>query len=144
MKSIETEIVIQAPAEQIWNVLTGFEDYSEWNPFITSIGGSLVQGKSLEVTMEIEPGKANTFNPLLLSVIPRKKICWRGKYLAKWIFQGTHYFILEKTDNGETHFIHGETFSGIMVNNYMKRKGGMVREKFIALNKALKERAENN
>jgi uncharacterized protein YndB with AHSA1/START domain len=39
MKHIKTEILINAPIEKIWAVLTDVSYYSSWNPFITKIDG---------------------------------------------------------------------------------------------------------
>lgn len=37
--SISTEIEIAAPPATIWAVLTDYERYPEWNPFLTKISG---------------------------------------------------------------------------------------------------------
>ena len=39
MKEVFSEIDIQAPAERVWQVLTDFASYPEWNPFIRRING---------------------------------------------------------------------------------------------------------
>ena len=39
MKSINTEITINASTEIVWKVLMDFENYSNWNPFVTRIEG---------------------------------------------------------------------------------------------------------
>jgi len=38
-KEIKTSIEISASPETIWKILTNFEDYENWNPFITKISG---------------------------------------------------------------------------------------------------------
>jgi hypothetical protein len=42
VKILESEIVIQAAAERIWDILMDFESYPEWNPFIRNIAGKPV------------------------------------------------------------------------------------------------------
>ena len=39
-RSIRTEIVIQAPAEAVWAVLTDFPSHPAWDPFLTRIEGA--------------------------------------------------------------------------------------------------------
>ena len=46
-KEIKTEILINAAPEKVWSILTNFEKYPDWNPFIKSINGL-----SLRVTRE--------------------------------------------------------------------------------------------
>ncbi len=36
MKSLETDIIINAPIDPVWNILVDFDSYPEWNPFIKS------------------------------------------------------------------------------------------------------------
>ena len=46
MRTIETAIDISASAERVWDVLTRFDAYPGWNPFITSITGIPREGQS--------------------------------------------------------------------------------------------------
>ena len=39
MKEIKTEIIIDSKPEKVWEVLTDFENYPTWNPFIQNISG---------------------------------------------------------------------------------------------------------
>jgi hypothetical protein len=36
---LKSQIEIQASPDHIWEILTDFKSYGEWNPFITSILG---------------------------------------------------------------------------------------------------------
>ncbi|MGZ5382453.1 MAG: SRPBCC family protein [Acidimicrobiia bacterium] len=42
MRSIETSIEIDAQPARVWEVLTGFERYPEWNPFVASLHGKSI------------------------------------------------------------------------------------------------------
>ena len=39
IKEIKTEIIINTKPEKVWEVLTDFENYPTWNPFIQNISG---------------------------------------------------------------------------------------------------------
>ncbi len=39
MKQLHTEIIVEAPAERVWELLTDFASYPQWNPFIRNISG---------------------------------------------------------------------------------------------------------
>jgi uncharacterized protein YndB with AHSA1/START domain len=43
-QTISTTITIQASANKVWTVLTNFETYPIWNPFIKSIEGEIKVG----------------------------------------------------------------------------------------------------
>jgi len=52
MKELHSEIEINASAERVWDILTDFASYPQWNPFIRSISGELEVGERLEVRLE--------------------------------------------------------------------------------------------
>jgi hypothetical protein len=112
---IETNIIIHHPIEKIWNKLTDFESYHEWNPFIQKIVGPQVVGEKLEIDIVPPGGKKSTFRPVLITFDKNKEMRWVGSLGSSWIFRGEHYFILEKIDENETSLIHGEVFSGALI-----------------------------
>ena len=44
---METEVIMDAPQEKVWQVLTDVHAYPDWNPFITSIEGEMKLGRSI-------------------------------------------------------------------------------------------------
>lgn len=55
-RKIATEIEIAASAEQVNHVLTDFERYEKWNPFMLSIKGEPRQGGRIQAAIS-PPGK---------------------------------------------------------------------------------------
>ena len=45
MKELRSEITIHAPAERIWDELTGLESFQEWNPFMRRANGNVEVGE---------------------------------------------------------------------------------------------------
>lgn len=140
-KKIETEITIHASPEKIWKILSDFQNYPVWNPFITEIQGSVEEGNQIQVKIEPKDGKAMIFKPVVLSKKENKELKWLGKLLFKGIFDGEHRFELIDNKNGTTRFIQSENFSGVMVPffNFDKTIAG-----FHIMNRKLKELAEKN
>jgi len=138
-KEIKTEIVIQATPEKIWKILTDFENYPQWNPFITSVTGEVEKGNKVVVNIKPPNGSSITFKPTILSKIDNKELSWQGKLLFKGFFDGKHKFELRNNGNGTTTFIQSEKFSGILVwlFNTEKTKNG-----FDEMNQKVKELAE--
>lgn len=141
MRIIETSIEIAASPSRVWQVLTDFPHHSEWNPFITSISGPLAPGEKLKVRIE-PPGKgAMTFNPTVVCVEPERELRWMGKVLISGLFDGEHYFRLERSARG-TRFEQGERFTGVLVP-LLAGTLGATEQGFNAMNEHLKRRAEN-
>jgi hypothetical protein len=141
MKHIETEIIINAKPEKVWAVLTDFEKYPTWNPFIKSIEGEKAAGKQLKVFIQPPNGGGMTFKPMVLTYDAIKEFRWKGKLGISGIFDGEHYFRLIDMGENTTKFIHGEKFSGLLV----PLMGGVLektKEGFQLMNEALKRECE--
>jgi uncharacterized protein YndB with AHSA1/START domain len=44
MRTVSSTVEINASPERVWAVLTDLPGHASWDPFITSISGSLVPG----------------------------------------------------------------------------------------------------
>jgi hypothetical protein len=140
MIKIRTEITINANIERVWLALTDFATYPTWNPLIPKISGNLQMGEILTVTLSPPGQKAQVFTPVLTVVEKNKELRWVGKVLCKRLFQGEHYFQLEKIDENTTRFIHGEIFSGILAPVLLFFMKKNVISGFEKMNNALKDK----
>ncbi|MBM9613830.1 SRPBCC family protein [Desulfobulbus rhabdoformis] len=57
MKVLETQIQIMASKENVWDVLTDFEKFSEWNPFMRYVKGRPQKGDRIMVCLSFATGK---------------------------------------------------------------------------------------
>lgn len=133
---VRAEADIDAPVEDIWEVLTDFESYPEWNPFIVSAEGEARVDAKLTNVMNND-GSTTTFNPTVL-VANGHELRWIGRFGVPGLVDGEHYFLLEDIGDGRTRLVQGETFTGILV----PFAGGAldVEDDFEAMNAALKDR----
>ncbi|MCT3733817.1 SRPBCC domain-containing protein [Elizabethkingia anophelis] len=139
-KEIKTEIVIQAAPEKIWKILTDFENYPQWNPFIVSVTGDVENGNKIVVSIKPPDRKVMIFKPIILTRINNKELSWQGKLLFKGLFDGKHKFELIDNGDGTTTFIQSEKFSGIFVWLFNPRN---TKKGFNEMNQKLKELAES-
>ncbi len=142
MKTITTEIIINAKPEKVWTVLTDFEKYPSWNPFIQQIYGDKKVGSNLTTVLQQPGGKKMTFKPVVLEYLENKEFRWKGKLFVKGLFDGEHFFILSKYEDSKTKLIHGENFNGILVGVFGKMLD-KTKQGFELMNKALKNECEN-
>lgn len=139
MKQIETTIIIKASAAKVWEQLTDFENYPNWNPFIKAIKGKVEKGEIIEVNIQVEGMKLQTFTPEVLVFDVNKEFRWLGKLGIKGIFDGEHYFILKSIDEQTTQLVHGEKFTGILSGLIYKIVGEKTKKGFEAMNQAIKK-----
>jgi len=143
LKTIETKIVIDSTAEKVWDILTNFEEYELWNPFMTKVIGSAYLGSQIEVNIKTISGKKRTYYPIITSCETNKELRWKGKSFLPGVFDGERIFILEKFNDDKILFSHKEIFSGLGVKLVGNKLDESLRQSFVRMNEALKVRAEN-
>ncbi|MUL34829.1 SRPBCC domain-containing protein [Gloeocapsopsis dulcis] len=142
MKQLTTNIEINASASKVWNILTNFDEYPQWNPFIRAVSGEVKQGARLEVQLQPPGGGMMTFRPTVLVAEPEREFRWLGQLLLPGIFNGEHYFQIEPLGSDCIRFIHSEVFSGLLVPFLAKSLDTNTKSGFEKMNQALKARAE--
>ncbi len=142
MREIRSEIEIDAAPERVWQVLTDFEAYPEWNSFITSIAGEARMGAQLTIRVEPVGGRAMTFKPRVVRCDTAEEFRWIGRLLLPRVFDGEHIFQLSASDGGGTHFVQREEFGGVLVGPLLRMVRTGSEKGFVAMNEALKARAE--
>src|SRR3990172_6803470 len=105
MREIITEIAILASAESVWRILTDFDDYPQWNPFIRRIQGEATPGSRPEVSLQPAGGQEMTFRPTVLTAEPSRELRWLGHLLIFGLFDGEHIFTIEPIGANRVRFI---------------------------------------
>ena len=96
---IKTEILITASPEKVWEILTNFNNYSSWNPFIKSVKGEVIVGNKITIRIEPPGAKGMTFKPEVLIFEMNKELRWLGHLFLPGIFDGEHKFELIDNKN---------------------------------------------
>jgi len=101
------EIDIEAPPQVVWDVLTRFENWPNWNPDVKSMSfpGPLAPGS--EFRWKAGPG---TIVSTLDRIEPPRHIAWRGRTLT---INAYHEWWLEPRHGG-THVRTEESFFGLL------------------------------
>ena len=141
MKEVYSEIQINASASVVWDILTDFEKFGEWNPFIKEISGTLKEGSELRIFIEPPNSKGMEFKPTLKKVETEKKIQWLGKVWIPKLFDGDHSWTINQIDDNIVLFIQKERFTGIFIPFFSKLLKN-TKSGFEMMNQNLKQRAE--
>ncbi len=142
MRSIKTEITINAPKEKVWNLLMDHKNYPTWNPFVKHIEGGVQPGENLSVTVQSEGNKSMDFKPLVLTNNTAKEFRWKGKLFVNGLFDGEHYFQIEEISENQVKFIHGENFTGLLSGVLTPLILDDTKKGFEQMNEALKQLSE--
>jgi hypothetical protein len=142
-KEISTEIRINASPEKIWSVLTDFEKYPEWNPFIKSIEGSPKVNNRIKAQIQAPGSREMTFKPKVLVHDENQKFAWLGHLFFPGLFDGRHQFEIKDNGDGTCTFIQSESFKGVLVPLFKSMLDNETLEGFRAMNESLKVRSES-
>jgi hypothetical protein len=142
--AIHTHIEIAADARRVWEVLTHFTAYPDWNPFLIAIQGDLRPGTRLAVATRFPDGRLMRFSPLILRADPRRELRWWGRSRVPGMFEGEHVFNIAPLEPGRVRFSQRERFRGLLVPILRRTHLTATRTGFEQMNAALKARAERN
>jgi uncharacterized protein YndB with AHSA1/START domain len=101
------EIEIAGPPEIVWDVLTDFEQWPQWNPDVKSMSFAGPVAPGSEFKWKAGPG---TIVSTLEAVEPLRRISWRGRTMS---IKAMHEWHLEPRAGG-TLVQTEETFSGLL------------------------------
>jgi len=140
MKEYHTKIIINSPITKVWQQLTNFQNYKNWNPLVKNITGSIQEGGQI-ITDIVPLNKA--YPAKLLSFKPNQEMVWKGKQIAEFIMAGEHYYRLKSIDENTTELQHGEYFTGLASWFIPTSLSDKMKNTFIAHNEALKKLIEH-
>ncbi|MFW6376997.1 MAG: SRPBCC family protein [archaeon] len=138
MKEIRVETEIDAPPEAVWETLTDFAAYEEWNPVFTSADGDLQEGGTVDAGIDATRRPHLSMTMTITDVVRPRRLRWVGTFGGRFLFRGVHAFDLQALDDDGTLFVNREEFSGILVP--ILTRG--LRRDYEAMNRALADRVE--
>ncbi len=140
MKQYHTSIVINCSKKELWNELTNFSEYSNWNPIVGKLDGEMKEGGEI-ATYIVPLGK--TFHPKILRYKENQELVWQGVQAAKFLRAGKHYYHLESISESQTELLHGEYFTGLLSYFISSSLLSKMKTAFEQHNILLKQRIEN-
>ena len=149
-RTINEEIIINAPISRVRTILFDFASYPSWSKFVQKIeqqdvspGTPLAIGQKLSVTMG-EEGTAGTTMTMDVAHVDENGFGWTGKLASNYIFGGFHMFLLSDAGNGQTKLRHREEFSGVLYAPLFVWSGMEAKSKvnYAKFNESVKARAE--
>ena len=136
-KEINTSITINATPEKVWKILTDYDAYPDWNPFLSLMEGDFEKGNKVKIV-----AGGMTFKPIILNIDDKKEIRWKGKFLIKGLFDGEHILRIKNNNDGTITFHQEEIFTGLLVGLFSKKLDNETKPGFEEMNLKLKELAE--
>jgi hypothetical protein len=143
MKTVRTEIIINAPPQTVWSILDDLDRYPEWNRVLPTAKGRTTVGQLLDASVAF-PGmpEPQPFAPELLRIVGVRELRWVTTMGGDQGYRAEHWFILTPLGGGMTHLKHCESFEGPAIEFIWPMMDTTGRQAYEEMNQSLKARAE--
>ncbi|RVT90273.1 SRPBCC family protein [Sphingomonas crocodyli] len=142
MRTVETSITIDAPAQTIWAILDELDAYAEWNKVIPRIAGLTTVGQTLSADIAFTGMPPNPFSPTIMRVVGARELRWFTEVPGEHGYRAEHVFKLSPLGPTQTRLDHSESFEGPLTEMLWPMMDGLGRRDYEQMNLDLKERAE--
>ncbi|MEV0293100.1 SRPBCC domain-containing protein [Nocardia sp. NPDC050710] len=76
---IDAAVYIDAPADLVWQVITDFPRYGEWNPFVPECKSSLVPGEPIDMLVNVSGSGPRKQREWIRSHTPGRELSYSMK-----------------------------------------------------------------
>jgi hypothetical protein len=140
-RAVEHRIGVQAPAEIVWEVISDFATWNEWNPVHPRMEGELRIGTPLVVEVVIGDAPPATIQPVVQDWVPYEQLHWRTKRL-RGLVTAIRYIEIDRKGEESAIFSNGELFMGPLVRFVSRDERRRLRAAFTRMGEAVRDRAE--
>ena len=137
-RAYSTQIDINAPAQQVWSVVTDFESYKSWNPLLSEVEGELVVGGDLRVQAGFAPMPV----PATVTVVDKhNRFEWEDHVPLNLLTPVFSVRLLPLPEN-RTRVVIAETFTGPLLPILGRRLDKQMPPLYDAMGKALAQQVK--
>jgi uncharacterized protein YndB with AHSA1/START domain len=146
MKHVVTSVTVEiaAPAEFVWDVLTDYPNYPQWNPYTVAVSTTLTIGDAIDLTLPAVDGTSGTFinREYVRIVDPPRHLQYDTAEEMPGIFAIRDQWIDALGPRSCTYHTT-DTISGKYADKVMEMTGAWIKSGFDAVAHALKARVES-
>ncbi len=138
--TVHEELIVNAPRRLVWELLTDFEGYDAWNPYITRASGEARRGAEIDLRLEPLGEEPQEVACDVMTVKKARKLYWRCRdHATPGLLDREHTFRILPLDENSVRLVYDGRWEGVLVpfTELGNRKAG-----YLAMMFALKHRAE--
>lgn len=144
MPRFDSRIRVRASAARVWDVLSDFGRYAEWNPLFPSAEGSPADGSPVRLTLKPPFGRRVELRGRIARAEPERALVLQTRMAAPGLYRCRSEFGIEAEPETEAVRLHHvQVYGGGLLSLVAGARGMKMREGCFALNLAVKRRAED-
>lgn len=110
-RETSVSVMIYAPAEIVWRLLTTANDFARWNSTVISVKGEITPGGAVELVSKLDPKRV--FKLKVKDFVPAQRLVWGDS-------KGSRSYALSGGGDGAVRFVMRERIGGLMFPLYAK------------------------
>jgi uncharacterized protein YndB with AHSA1/START domain len=135
------EIIINAPAKVVWDIILDFANYGLWNTFCPGMKGEAVVGSPVEMQVDLGHG-LQTQVEYVTKVEPIHTIVWSMENKPGDPIHADRAQYITPIDDSSCRYLSVDQFSGEFAGPMIEQMGKQVEQGFNDCAAGLKARAE--
>ena len=140
-RAVEHRTGVQAPAELVWELISDFSTWSDWNPIHRKAEGQLKIGTPLTIEHALPGEPVRVIQPIVQDWVPFEQLHWRTSRLGGFV-TAIRYIEIENMGPQNSTFSNGELFMGPLVRWVSKDDRRKLRAAYTQMGEALRDHAE--
>ena len=123
--SFKDSIIINAPVEKVWAVLTDIESFPDWNPNTIRLVGEQKVGAILQIETQLSKKRTIKEEMIVRAYEQNQRWCWGNKIFSKIFGYSQRCKIIRRFGKNQTLYITTEKFKGMlapMIIGTMKKR----------------------
>lgn len=139
---IDASVDIDAPAELVWQVITDFAHYGEWNPFVSECSSSLIPGEPIDMLVHLGP-RPRRQREFIRSHTPGSELSYAMKPVPLGTLHSLRSHTLTPLDANRTRYESHFELAGWLHPVVVALLGKHLQRGFAGMTAGVKERAES-
>lgn len=142
MKKMTVDVTLDAPAERIWELLTDFSVYPQWNTLFTKASVAKPEDGTFELQVQLPGMGPFMIKPTILALQPEQRLCWVSQFLHQKVFCWSYSYELDRMRSGRIRVAQTSEFSGLLESIFHLSLETPLKSGMEQLNQALKRWGE--
>jgi uncharacterized protein YndB with AHSA1/START domain len=141
---IYTDVVIDAPADTVWRVLTDWEKLREWSNLLLALEGDFRKDGKIKATFQVQVGGHVTeqvVDHTLVYFEDGRKFGWSDRYMLG-AMHDNHIHEVIPINAQQSRFVQTDELSGVVEHFMGRHLAQALMEAYVKFNRVLKQRVE--
>lgn len=113
--TVDEEFVVHAPRRLVWRLLTDFDGYKSWNPYITEASGSAREDQKIHLRLQARGQEPSEIDCDVQAVVERRKVRWRCRTYLPGMLDREHGFWVLPRGRDSVRLVYHGRWEGLLV-----------------------------